>query len=1208
MVALNRRVQVSDMFHFNYWLFCALLCVLTFENNIVYAKPPRLPDQQDVLEQDNQIDQTGNQRVLPKAPDNMGLGQLGGMSNKFNANQGLGKKLNILNNNFGQNIGDEKKRMMGHPPLHKNVVLATHEDCRDDIEQLCNTNTLRRNNFAILDCLQGDLEIQARVSEKCQHVIWSYKQNLTKDDRFDSGATEVCANVFSQIEECRLLPEGQGLRIPCLIEHMDNISDRECIKFLNKMGNIVFADYRLVYHFMENCKQDIDRTHCGRLDDTADKPHMQGNTILCLARKITELDKQCKKQVLRVAELQSDDYHLDRPLYYACRNARERLCDKVQAGNGKVFDCLLKHKNNREMEDECKDLLTVRQQLISQDVKVKKTFFEACEKDMKSTKCLLSTDTTEGQAERSMVLLCLENALKNDKHVSGACVAEMTELRRSLMEDYQITPEIVTRCNNEISHYCNNGEQRGGRTIHCLMEYANPLERRKKVQPGENSEFSDECRAALEDLLREADVGSDYSVDSVLAQACQEVLENDCKDGGDTGVINCLMEKVDSDHMTDECEDRLLEIQYFIVRDFKLDHDFYKSCHKDAVEYCHADQDWANVHVQTADASPNVLPCLYRHMKHAEEGTLTRKCEHEVKRVMRRRAKRIQLEPEVEEACLTDLGALCSDDEAYGKGEEMECLQDNLEDIEREECAELVKQFTEDQDEDLDLDTVLMKACTPMIKKFCEELLKHDAEAADVMECLVENKNHHEMNVKCKAGIEHHQLIQLKDIRFSHRFKEACKDDAIEYCKGKTKKSDIVSCLSEIVRDDILKEDKHRVSIPCRKQLRVEVLSRDENIDLDPDLKKACEQSIKTLCSDKMAGNSQVIECLKEHKNKLPPVCHKKIFDREVDEAVQGGDFLLFRECKQMIKTHCMEKEPGDIFDCLKKNMNSDTFEPKCRDIVLKRAMQETKDYRLNPSLAKACRLDIPKFCREVLNSLDPSTSNVEFQGKVVNCLKIHFIKKTLSRDCHSEIKLLVKETHLDINMDPVLMHACETQIRTYCADVLGGIESNKLQYVPHNKGDAVQQCLENKLYEQKIPQASPCGREIGRIIEEARVDVNVDPQLNAACQDDLIRWCRDVDSGEGQKMSCLLTVLEDYPDKMKPRCSTLLSKRKTLWEYAARYAPAESLSELSDQVLQSPAKNYLLGVLMTIVGIIFIVGITCGRVTKRVTREQKTK
>lgn len=39
-------------------------------------------------------------------------------------------------------------------------------------------------------------------------------------------------------------------------------------------------------------------------------------------------------------------------------------------------------------------------------------------------------------------------------------------------------------------------------------------------------------------------------------------------------------------------------------------------------------------------------------------------------------------------------------------------------------------------------------------------------------------------------------------------------------------RSEIVSCLSEFVRDDILKEDKHRVSLMCRKQLRVEVLTR----------------------------------------------------------------------------------------------------------------------------------------------------------------------------------------------------------------------------------------------------------------------------------------------------------------------------------------------------------------------------------------------
>ena len=71
----------------------------------------------------------------------------------------------------------------------------------------------------------------------------------------------------------------------------------------------------------------------------------------CLAQHLRQLAKVCKRQVLRVAELQSDDYHLDRPLYYACREDREHLCGDVEAGGGRVFECLFNHKASREMTD-----------------------------------------------------------------------------------------------------------------------------------------------------------------------------------------------------------------------------------------------------------------------------------------------------------------------------------------------------------------------------------------------------------------------------------------------------------------------------------------------------------------------------------------------------------------------------------------------------------------------------------------------------------------------------------------------------------------------------------------------------------------------------------------------------------------------------------------------------------------------------------------
>ena len=54
--------------------------------------------------------------------------------------------------------------------------------------------------------------------------------------------------------------------------------------------------------------------------------------------------------------------------------------------------------------------------------------------------------------------------------------------------------------------------------------------------------------------------------------------------------------------------------------------------------------------------------------------------------------------------------------------------------------------------------------------------------------------------------------------------------------------------------------------------------------------------------------------------------------------------------------------------------------------------------------------------------------------------------------------------------------------------------------------------------------------------------------------------------------------------------------------------APPETLEDLGSSVLASRSKTYLIGVLMTIVGVIFIVGISCGRVTKRVPLSMKNK
>ena len=85
------------------------------------------------------------------------------------------------------------------------------------------------------------------------------------------------------------------------------------------------------------------------------KQHEQGDVAGCLNAELEKVKSdKCKKQLVRIAELSANDYHLDRPLFYACQSPRERYCHDVKSGEGRVYKCLLKHIDEEVMpEDVC---------------------------------------------------------------------------------------------------------------------------------------------------------------------------------------------------------------------------------------------------------------------------------------------------------------------------------------------------------------------------------------------------------------------------------------------------------------------------------------------------------------------------------------------------------------------------------------------------------------------------------------------------------------------------------------------------------------------------------------------------------------------------------------------------------------------------------------------------------------------------------------
>lgn len=391
---------------------------------------------------------------------------------------------------------------------------------------------------------------------------------------------------------------------------------------------MAFSDFRLIGGFVHDCNADIATYSCGRINGNGDQHQRQtlsqGETLACLQAHIETLQTQCRDGVLRLSEYQSDNVKLDRQLFIACTSDARHFCPDLRPGTGAVYKCLLRSKTDTRMSSKCASQLRRRERLISRDYRVSRGLARACKDDIKMQHCRRGV-SEDKDVRLAQILLCLEAAHKNGTHLASACLAEMDDHRRALLEDYKMSPELLSGCADDIGRFCASVDT-GGKTIHCLMERARPKGQR-------SGRLTTTCLRALETVVKVSNVGEDWRVDPVLRQACKPVVDEACRDAevsGESRVMSCLMEKLGTKYMRQDCEQALMQIQYFVARNFKLDSQLYKECKEDAVHFCHAKRSWDNAalaadgndnaagDVMDPERGPMILPCLHRYAYHPE--------------------------------------------------------------------------------------------------------------------------------------------------------------------------------------------------------------------------------------------------------------------------------------------------------------------------------------------------------------------------------------------------------------------------------------------------------------------------------------------------------------------------------------------------------------------------------------------------------------
>jgi len=1096
----------------------------------------------------------------------------------------------------------------------ENESIAQHEDCKKDVQVLQNMCEIRDedlvNNWAVLDCIDS-LPPEKQISQECDNHVWKFKLEVTRQDVFLEQAKELCQD---DLDVCKEEENSQaGHMLACLVEKKLETKSLQCGKFLGQIENIIFSDYRIISSFMRACDKDIASLKCGKARKGIESQHSQGGTIQCLSENMEHVEPACKQEILTIAELQADDYHLDRALYLACKQDREEVCPRVQPGEGRVYKCLM--KNKMLVSSPCQEQLVRRQKIISQDFKADGGLVKACKEEIKHFSCRKGVDKNEKQTVKlAQILLCLEDRIRSEEDVSGMCINEMREIRRELMEDYSISPELVANCATELDMFCSDEKtQKHGKTIHCLMKAAMEHSKEKVAVNTAKETFSTKCLAAVDSLIQETQVISDWRADPVLEDACEEVVAAVCdpKQGSDA-VMSCLMEQLskESEHMTTQCSQVLMQVHYFLAREVMIDEHLYKACNKDAIKVCNGAVGWHKT--EQDPRNQLVFPCLVRNLYSEDDdededdhayvespSKLSDECTDEVERTLRQRAMSVQLHPEIEEDCRDFLHKYCT---THTKpGEEMQCLQDNLNILEGS-CQKVVARYTRIEARNPYLHPIISKACSNLIERKCGLEAKAQ-DGVGVMECLMRHKMEHPlgskgaMNTKCRTVVEHWQIMTLQDWRFSFKFKDACKNDIREHCTDPRpkKKQDVIGCLVLLVANDTVEESKHRIKKACRAELKFELLQKHSNVKLDPVLNEACGADIEKFCATEK-GDDGGLECLKSLKHRdLSQPCIRELFKEEREEAEDNDtDFALMRGCKREIKEHCGDEDAKDVLRCLKDFSDDSNFDPKCLAIIEKRIVQHSKDFRLNPSLQKSCNRDIPKFCKEVLRFKNEDF----FEGRVIDCLKQKAIQKhsMLTDQCRKEILTMMSDSAHIVAADPVLEQNCPNSL-SQCRSIQG-----------NTNGLKINECLKDLFERKALADGDECNKHVAQVIEGTGADIHADPVLHAACAVDLRKFCRDIPGGEGRMFACLVSASRVETYSLEPECKSVLAKRMEMYDMAVKVAPLESVQDLYHSVMKSPHRNYMLSTGMMFIGAIFVFGLCFGRVTKRLNSEIKNR
>mmetsp|Transcript_80957 Transcript_80957/g.188073 ORF Transcript_80957/g.188073 Transcript_80957/m.188073 type:complete len:1097 (+) Transcript_80957:66-3356(+) len=571
--------------------------------------------------------------------------------------------------------------------------------CKRDIPKFC--EGVAQGDAQVIQCLQDHMEDE-QMSSKCSEIVGKDLEASNHDWRLKWGIHHNCMVDASMLCE-HAVPKAAGAVLSCLKANRSAITSAACRTEMFRFIRQGVSNIRFALGTYSACVGDVQR-FCSKVHPG------QGRVHDCLLGNRTLLSQACAKTEFQTQQMVAQDMRLS-SFWSVCLKSFKKFCPNVQPGNNRIWNCLVKERNNPEVDPTCRKHLKSHVYIQNNEFYMNPNMVEHCQEDAKRLCSYEEVAAAKKDFSSEGALIgCL---VRERSNVRGEdCKADLREKALQRLANIEYDPQAFWGCKEDIQKFC-QAEQKlnqGQGSVHsCLQKHFDDL--------------GYTCRLAeFEYMTLQTE---DARMNLFVNRECKAAQKRFCDDTvpGKGQRIVCMLRHLHDSSMEADCRKKLVKLQRIRSSSLIFNPQLAANCKEDLkrIQKKHGnDPMCAEQQDQSLVLYGAGLACLVTY--HNESRGVS--CQASMKTTLFHESNDLRALPSVlYNFCKDDIAKLCQGVEP-GMGRWHKCMRKNKEQIKDKTCKITIIRVQENEKKDVLLNPAVRTSCSNEIKTWCRNVAR----------------------------------------------------------------------------------------------------------------------------------------------------------------------------------------------------------------------------------------------------------------------------------------------------------------------------------------------------------------------------------------------------------------------------------------------------------------------------------------------------